>query len=178
MNSWTDGKRWSDQFVDQIKGIVGPLLFEQSSLYVDRNEATDLVLRVRDLRIACRMRSWPYAAKYPYQFTMRAFTRNGALSEHQKFVDGFGDWMFYGYASERGDGIGRYVVIDLKAWRSQRITYRIAGDRHANGDGTGLLAYDLRHFYAEPPLVVACSHPEIRVCYRYRPMGDLFADQA
>jgi hypothetical protein len=160
MSKYKSDRQWSDQFIEQIKWIVGPLLLEDASFDEDATRATDLIiLNARDRRIACRMRRAGYADKYPFEFTIRSERDSGAETELNKMIRGFGDWMFYGHASETGS-IARWMVIDLAAWRAHLIQRRdkIKFEKMSNGDGTHFYAFDVRSFIGSPKILVAASH--------------------
>lgn len=143
--SYTIDRRWSDAFIPAIKKIVGPLLLEESSLEVDRQQAADLVvLNARDKTIACRVRRSGYADRYGNEFTIRAKRDSGAKTELEKIIDGFGDWMFYGHADPDGINVCRWMVISLPALRAAIIRKQARPLKQSNGDGTHFVAFDIR----------------------------------
>lgn len=167
--SYVTDRDWADRYLPVIRCIVGPHLLVPSTLEVDTKEAADLVvLRARDMTVACRVRRPGYSDRYPWQFTLRAQRDSGARTELAKVSDGWGDWMFYGHASEDPGALARWFLIDLHAWRAdiQRDAWRAAKgkkQRHAhefrlipNGDGTHFAAFDVRGF--PPDLIIDSSH--------------------
>ncbi|MEO0359425.1 MAG: hypothetical protein AAF386_14305 [Pseudomonadota bacterium] len=127
----------------------------------DWHDATDLMmLDARDTRIAVRIRRWGYADRFPNQFTIRSRVASGAKTELAKIVEGSADWMFYGHASQDGQTIERWHLIDLRAFRAGLIRHSqngrriICGDQH-NADGTSFKWFDMRSFADEPRLIVA-----------------------
>jgi hypothetical protein len=161
----TDWK-WADQFIPQIKRIVGPHLLVPSSLEVDRNQAADLVvLTARNLTIACRMRRPGYLPLYRNHFTMRSQRDNGTKTELAKIREGWGDWMFYGHASDDHGRIVLWWLLDLAAWREHMLAdhlkpdgkHIVQGDINSH-DGTHFRYFDATTFYSEPNLVIAKSH--------------------
>lgn len=161
MSGFRHDFEWQEQFLPAIRAVVGPLLLEPAPLDIDMREATDLlVLRARDMRIGCRMRRPGYVDRYPFEFTIRAKRDSGASTELSKVMDGWGDWLFYGHAGEQHGLIDRWMLIDLHAWRSHAIRSKCtAGNpqRQSNGDGTHFVAFDVRAFDADPPILVASS---------------------
>lgn len=160
--SYRSDRQWSDQFIPAIRQIVGPLLLEPAPLDADRKQATDLiVLNARDMKIAARVRRHGYAERYPYEFTIRSHRDNGAPTELEKITYGFGDWFFYGHASDAGPFVTRWMVIDLRVFRGQRIQHGKASvgnpRSRSNGDGTHFYAFDVRAFRPSPPILVASS---------------------
>lgn len=167
--SYRDDRKWSDQFLTAIKYIVGPHLLIQSPLEVDTKEAADLiVLRARDMTVACRVRRHGYESRYPWEFTIRGQRDSGAKTELAKIVEGWGDWMLYAHASEDPGALAKWFLIDLHVWRAEMVrdAWRAANgkqQRHAaamrlipNGDGTHFSAFDVRKFPAT--LLIAASH--------------------
>lgn len=162
MANYEEQRAWAEQFMPEVKRIVGPLLLESAPFEIDVKEATDLiVMRAKDLRIGVRMRQ-EWVASHPefmWQFTMRS--RNGAgLTELQKVTNGFGDWLFYGFGNESDLSIPRWYVIDLSAWRAQMIRNKAVvrrGEVPNKGDNTWFAWYDVRTF--TETVVLFSSHP-------------------
>lgn len=165
---YSDNRVWSDRHMPQIKRIVGPYLLDPPEYeQYDWLEGTDLiVLKAKDMRISCRVRRPKYLPKYAGQFTMRSRLDSGTKTELAKVYEGFGDWMFYGFAlRDDAPGIGRWSLIDLDAFRAHMI--RDSGDNRVvrfrpeipNGDGTYFTAFDIESFPADPPLIIARSIP-------------------
>lgn len=113
---------WSRTWIPKIRRMVGPFLLREGTLYEDQREATDLiVLRTDGLRVACRVRKPGYAAKYMLDVTITAKRETGAACEWDKLIlGGFGDWFFYGHATnvsaKNGDILPRYLI-DLPVCR-------------------------------------------------------------
>lgn len=144
--SYAIDRRWSDAFIPAIKQVVGPLLLEESSFEVDTQQAADLVvMNARDKTIACRVRRAGYADRYGYEFTIRSARDNGAKTELEKIIDGFGDWMFYGHAHQDGMNVSRWMVISLPALRAAIIRKQAKPMKQSNGDGTHFVAFDVRN---------------------------------
>lgn len=161
--SWRLDKAWSDRFVPEIKRIVGPYLLEESDIYRDQLENTDLIiLNARDKTIACRVRRHGYLASFPNQFTIRLHRESGAKTEMEKIMDGLGDWMFYGHSNVSEDGFDAWWIINLDSLRSHMIRekYEQFGTRYrrgtaSNGDGTSFIWFDIVSFPSDPPLIIA-----------------------
>lgn len=155
-------RKWSDNYIPEIRRIVGPYLLVPSPLDVDMQQAADLiVLKARDMTIAARVRRPGYADRYPFEFTVRSKRDNGQKTELAKLLEGWGDWMFYAHASTDA-AFGRWFLIDLHAWRQRllRTGYKdgwaYLAERKSNGDGTHFVAFDLRRF--NPSILIASSH--------------------
>lgn len=158
MNTFESDKQWSDQFIPQLKQIVGPLLLDVAPIDVDRNENTDLmVMTARAMRIACRVRRIEPNTKPEYmrQFTLRSHRTSGVKTEVEKVMEGFGDWMVYAW-SQSGGWLDPWVVIDLTEFRRLRsdVRWLPACGEHYNSDGTGFYWYD---WTRTPSLVIAAS---------------------
>ena len=163
MNEFRRDYDWQMRFLPAIKNLVGPRLIEPAPFEIDTKEATDmLVLTARDMRVGCRVRRAGYADRYPWQFTLRSKRDSGAKTELEKIIEGWGDWLFYGHAEhDELPSLARWFLIDLHAWRAQAIkSKKTAGNpaKRSNGDGTHFVAFDLRYFRPQPPIVVAASH--------------------
>jgi len=162
-------RSWSDQYIPVLKRLIGPYLLETSSLEVDRKQAADLVVfKAKDVTVACRVRRHGYADRYPFEFTVRSHRDSGASTELEKLIAGWGDWMFYGHATQAGIDISRWWLLDLAAWRAGLIRKedraKIRCTEQSNGDGTHFVAFDVRSFptHAGRPLVIAASHEQTR----------------
>lgn len=158
MSDYLANREWSDKYIPAIRNIVGPHLLCESSLEVDRNQAADLVvLKARDITIACRMRRPGYATRYPYDITIRSRLPSGAKTEISKIFDGWADWMFYGHATKDSTTIERWLLVDLDKLRGSMIRHgwqQILKEQ-PNGDGTCFMHMDVRQV---PSIVIASSH--------------------
>ncbi len=164
--SYRSDREWSDPYLPEIKKLVGPHLLVPAPFEVDAEEATDLiVLRARDMQIACRVRRPGYAdnPKFRRQFPIRCERDSGAKTELAKIIDGFGDWMFYGHATDREAEINPWFLLDLHVFRAALIRHRrqpVAFESLDNGDGTYFKAYDIDSL--PPQFVIAASHARVR----------------
>lgn len=134
-------KRWSDKFLPEIKSILGGCLISEAPITDDREKNTDLiVLTMAPFRIACRVRKHSYFARYPGQFTIRASRPTGTKTELAKIVEGWGDYLFYGFADDADSslhawGLGSLNVFRL--WFNTQIVKNhgaLPGDERSNGD--------------------------------------------
>ena len=72
MSSYSKDRAFSDRYIDALCRILGPFLIRPAPLVLDIREATDLmVLTTPNIRIAARVRSPGYAARYSNDFTIR-----------------------------------------------------------------------------------------------------------
>lgn len=160
---YSTDRQYSDKYIKAISEIIGPLLLEPADFSRDANEATDLmVFTARDIRIAARVRRHGYAKTFPWDFTIRSKRASGAKTELSKIVDGWGDWLFYGHSDSSGLTFDRWMVVDLASFRSHLIRNKqnIRYVQKHNDDGqTSLVAFDVRSFVGNPPILVASSHP-------------------
>lgn len=159
MNDFKTDIKWSNKFIPTIRKLVGEYLLVPSTLQQDMEEAADLVvLKGRDLTIACRIRRAGYSERYPDDFTIRFERTSGAKTEYQKIVEGWGDWMFYGHSLDNeSDIISRWMLLDLSHFRAHLIQNRkaiIFNDKD-NGDGTFFRAFDAKSFTGDPKILIA-----------------------
>ncbi|PYF12020.1 hypothetical protein C8J30_102335 [Rhodobacter viridis] len=154
-------RQWSDQYLPAIRRIVGAHLLRAAPDWLDMRHATDLMmLDGRDIRVAARVRRPGYAARYPFDFTLRSQVASGAMTELEKVVNGEGDWLFYGHAGDDGVSLDLWWLIDLRAFRAALIRHAMNGyplrcGNKANTDGTWFKWFDIRSFPTDPPLVIA-----------------------
>jgi len=167
--SYADDRAWSDRYLPVMRQLIGPHLLVPSPLEVDTKQASDLIiLRGRDMTIACRVRRYGYAERYPWDVTIRSKRDSGARTELEKIVEGWADWMFYGHASEDPGALLRWLLLDLHVWRREFVREGLRSalgkarrmaqviKRQSNGDGTHFLAFDVRRF--TPDMIIASSH--------------------
>lgn len=163
--SYNRQRKWSDKFIPSIKGIVGPYLLQPSSAIIDMQQASDLVVMMaKDMMIAARIRKHGFFNEYPFDFTIRSKLDNGAKTELEKIISGWGDWMFYGHASADETQVEQWMLINLHSFRMHLIMNnaqdsKISFKKRSNGDGTHFIAYDIRSFLKNPSIIVSSSFP-------------------
>lgn len=125
MNKWIDDKRWSDKFLPEIKRILGEHLISEPPIEEDAERNTDLiVLRLDAIRIACRIRKHKYLASYGNEFTIRCHRASGAKTEITKIIEGWGDYLFYGFCDENEHYLISWKLISLnefRIWHSRKM---------------------------------------------------------
>lgn len=159
---YAEDRKWSDKFLPQIKQIIGPYLLEESLFEMDTKEATDLIiLRGKNIDIACRLRRFGYANRYSNQFTVRSSRDSGATTELEKFINGFGDWMFYGHTNKEENNIVLWYLINLDSWRAHMIRNRskIKMGEVSNGDGTNFYWFNINSFPETPQILIGNKSP-------------------
>lgn len=166
--SWQDDKCWSDQFMPDIKAVLGQHLLGEASVEDDTKRATDLVvLQMKDLRIAVRMRRRRYSENPAYveQFTIRTERSSGADTELAKIIDGWGDYMLYGFEGDERGRLGVWHLIDLKKFRRgyARLLFKCAanvspGELIKNADGCSFgCAFNYSDFDQDMVVAAGCG---------------------
>jgi len=118
MTGWEKDKRWSDRFLPEIKRALGECLISEPPVEDDAERNTDLmVLRLDAVRIACRIRKHEYLSKYGNEFTIRTGRPSGVKTELTKIVEGWGNYLFYGFSDECEKSLSQWIVGDLNAFR-------------------------------------------------------------
>lgn len=117
MTGFEKDKAWSDTFLPEIKRHLGEyLIAEPKDFDEDKYRNTDLiVLELKAVRIACRIRRETYYEKYGSEFTIRSERRSGNKTELAKIIEGWGDYIFYGFADD--ERLTHWFIGDLKAFR-------------------------------------------------------------
>lgn len=106
------------KFLPETKRILGEHLIHQAPLEEDLHHNTDLmVLKLDAVRIACRVRTFPYLARYPNEFTIRSERPSGMQTELAKVEAGWGDYIFYGFANETDMLLAAWFIGDLNVLR-------------------------------------------------------------
>lgn len=150
MNGWEADKRWSDRFLPEIKMILGLHLIGEPPIEEDCERNTDLiVLKMDPVRIACRIRKNEYYARYPNEITIRSGRPSGAKTELAKIIEGWGNYLFYGFANCDETALAAWRLCDLSAlrlWLMRRlwIEKEMPGTHKKNGDGSSTFhAFDV-----------------------------------
>lgn len=118
MQVWQVDKQWSDTFLPEIKSILGRTFIGPAPIEEDQERNTDLiVLKMDAIRIACRIRRYEYWERYGAQFTIREARPTGTKTELAKIIEGWGDYLFYGFSDESEEGLHAYAIADLKVFR-------------------------------------------------------------
>lgn len=138
MTPWRSDNVYARRFLPEMKRLVGQYLVIEAPFEEDAHRATDLlVLRLRPYRIACRVRRPQYAGRYGDQFTLRAGRPGAVKTELAKILEGWGDYLLYGFADESEQVLGRWLLGDLGVFRHW---YRPGeGDRRDNVDHSSWL---------------------------------------
>lgn len=142
MTNWAEEKEWSDKYLREIRMVLGLVLFREPPIEQDMTQNTDLrLLAADDVRIACRIRRHQYIG-FKDDFTIRARSKYGAITEIDKMLDGWGDYIFYGFAPENENDkwLECFTIGDLNVFRRE---YHNLPTRKMipNGDGTMFYAY-------------------------------------
>jgi hypothetical protein len=117
MKKWEELKAWSDKYLPEIKRHIGEhLISEPKDITEDSTHNTDLVvLELKAVRIACRVRKDKYRERYGNEFTIRSGVPSGNKTELSKIIEGWGDYFFYGFAD--ASNLTQWFIGDLKAFR-------------------------------------------------------------
>lgn len=118
MYNWESDKKWSDRFLPEIKRILGEYLISEPSIEEDAERNTDLiVLKLEAIRIACRIRRNKYLLNYGNQFTIRSGRPSGTKTELTKIIEGWGNYLFYGFSDEKEIQLKKWILGDLNSFR-------------------------------------------------------------
>lgn len=111
-------KSWTDALLPRVKQILGVCLIAEAPFEDDARHGTDLiVLTLEAKRIAVRLRHADQA-RYAGEFTLRSSRPSGVKTELAKVVEGWGDYLFYGFEdADDPFGLSRWLLGDLKVFR-------------------------------------------------------------
>lgn len=146
MTEWYEDKSWSDPYLEHTKRLLGTALIIEGDAGQDRLENSDLVVvRLEPYRIGVRIRrAWCFDI-WPDQFTIRSARDSGATTELAKILDGWGDYLFYGFAHpNRAGRLQAARLIDLDTFREWEADAHF--QEKDNGDGTYFRAYPISAF--------------------------------
>lgn len=167
MSYQIDRFEFGDPLIPLACRELGPILGKEASVEQDTKEATDIVFPNK--RVAFRTRRAQFFARYPNEFTIRYSRPSGVPTEYDKIMNGHGDWMFYAFANESGDGFLGWHIIDLHAFREKIQAVdgdvRKIGTIHGSPFEAQFLAVDLTRATKEPLLVIASTHAVLSCRY-------------
>ena len=136
MQDWELDKALTDRAMPKVKAAMGNFLFRAGDKREDLKEATDLIMfESGEHATAVRLRSDRYRERYGHQFTIRYERPSGALSEMQKIMCGFAQWMFYGFIDDSAN-ITAYTILKLNFVRSYLWDQRLALETFYIGKNT------------------------------------------
>ena len=160
--NWETNKKWSDKFLPNIKPILGTHFIAEPPIEEDQDHNTDLmVLKMDSIRFGCRIRRYKYYnnEQYRNQFTIRANLPSGGKTELNKIVAGWGDYLFYGFSNAEEDDLVRWIIGDLKVFRTwfnrclwnSDIKWQLKNNKDGSSDFMAFNRYDLptNFIYAE-----------------------------
>ena len=134
MTGWQHDQRWADRFVPEVKHVLGFYLIGRADQDEDQLHNTDLVvLKMDSVRVACRIRRNEFLLKYPYEFTIRAGRPSGAKTELAKVIEGWGDYLFYGFADAGENSLAAWFLGDLGVFRGWYSDALIRSNGHPPG---------------------------------------------
>jgi len=144
MIGWQEDKLASDRFIPHIQEVLGRCLIGIASVDEDQERNTDLiVLSLKSVRIACRVRSESYQDRFGDEFTIRSSRPRGTKTELAKVIEGWGDYILYGFGSDTEPRLTQWHLGDLCVFRSEfcRFLYRndknvMPGTEKKNHDGS------------------------------------------
>jgi hypothetical protein len=142
--AWESDKQWADQFMPEVKRILGEALMCEAPMSLDTTENTDLiVVHMEPFRVGVRVRNYnkyiDRVEEWGDQITIRSKRRN-AETEFQKIMRGFGEYFFYGWGDDIQEILRLYALIALDPFRYW-IFHETARQRQPwvekkNGDGS------------------------------------------
>ncbi len=143
MKEWQQDKRWSDRFLPEIKKIIGAHLIAEAPIEEDQQRNTDLiVLKLDAVRVACRVRHFEFYQNWPNDFTIREGRPSGIKTELSKIIEGWGQYLFYGFSGPDEHVLVSWKLLDLnvfRLWFNRFITKNagvLPGNSLSNGDGS------------------------------------------
>jgi len=149
MKSFNRDFAWQAKMLPQVKAILGMTFICDAPFEEDVKRNTDLmVLTMEPLRFACRLRNHGYYERYRFDITIRNSRPSGAQTELEKLLNGYGDYMFYGFANDDRTKLVSYTIGDLKVfreWYKDKLKSGVQpGQKKCNPDGSSdFLAFNL-----------------------------------
>lgn len=132
--SFEEDFEWQRGYIPAVKQVLAQYLIAEAPAEEDMHHNTDLiVLKLDTVRVACRLRTHGYLARYPDEFTIRCSRPSGAETELGKVLAGWGDYFFYGFPDPVGFGLAAWMLGDLNVFRAWHARELWQGRRPGNG---------------------------------------------
>ena len=119
--NWEFMSQYLEHMMEIIQSDLYPEIMHRHSIIEiapndeDMQHNTDLwVTFSGPIRIGCRIRRKHQESLYSSEFTLRYSHSSGAKTEFQKILEGWGDYLLYGFQGEGSGCIGNYVIVDLR----------------------------------------------------------------
>lgn len=136
---------WQRGLIPEVKRILANYLICEAPAEEDMHHGTDLiVLKLDTVRVACRLRRYKYLADYGHEFTIRASRPSGAKTELAKILEGWGDYIFYGFADEDAGQLAAWALGNLNVFRLWHHRELWAGRRPGEGKNNADGSSDFR----------------------------------
>lgn len=163
MRSFSTDFRWQARFMPEVTAVLARHLIVEAPYEEDAFRNTDLmVLGANSLRVACRIRKHKYFASYGDEFTLRCGRPSGVKTELVKVIEGWGDYLFYGFSSPDEQSLAGWFLGDLavfRLWHSRALRdHCTPGRSRVNGDQTQFQVYRLGDLPSE--FVVDRAEPD------------------
>lgn len=148
---------WQRRLIPRVKQVLAQHLIAEAPFEEDAKHNTDLiVLKLDPIRVACRLRTYSYLRRYPNEFTLRSRRPRGAQTELSKVISGWGNYLFYGFATANADDLATWFLGDLnvfRRWHSNELHFgkgELPGVERQNADGSSSFrTYDLNRLPTE-----------------------------
>lgn len=132
---------WQRGLIPEVKRVLANYLIAEAPFEEDARHNTDLiVLKLDTVRVACRLRRHDYAERYGDEFTIRERRPSGVKTELSKVLEGWGDYIFYGFANSDMTELAGWILGDLsvfRLWHHQELWQsRRPGNSQVNNDGS------------------------------------------
>ena len=126
---WEIDKEWTIRFIPEMKEVVTlhlvsePLVFvSEPPIEEDEQRNTDLiVLKMGIVRVSCRVRRPEFYPGQAHEITMRESRKRGTKLntkvELRKVIEGWGDYLFYGFSDKAEKHLEAWNIVDLREFR-------------------------------------------------------------
>jgi len=142
-NNFQQNMNLEIKFTKIIKAILGNY-FIVKDIEEDLERGTDfLILKINPFRIACRLRRYKFIKLYSDEFTIRASRSSGIKTEFDKIIDGYVDYILYGFINEDETKIIKYFIGDLKIFR-EYLPFPCATKKNKDYKASTLYAFKIK----------------------------------
>ncbi len=122
MSNHREDNAFTRNHYPSIKRALGEALLSEASVEDDILKATDMMpflkFPANGVRIGIRIRRRQYFQRYGDEFTIRSKRPiSGNKTELAKILEGFGDYIFYGFSADDGHQLYCWTVGCLDAFR-------------------------------------------------------------
>lgn len=148
MDTYEKRRQFSDQFLPQIKCLLGTNLIEEATHHQDMKQAIDVVMPAMQLAVRVRRAKW--MKNFGDEFVLRHYAPTGVQTEYEKLqsLSESGPSHILNCFVSEDNKIIKAWLIDVAAWNRELKNGSIQPFIFKNADGMSNVAFPCRGNYS------------------------------